>query len=173
VEQIFFTQQKSVEAVARKIANFFEKLLEMQRKKGTVDDRVLEELPYAILKTSDLDWLKDILPFSFYSLFFFQRLGFVLFCFVLFSFLFFFFLSFFPQIFLKLSTKERMHELRDFWKPLGTSEEMSEEYCEMVLAADSDDPRPPNDVLTLLYDRVAELAIEVGSFQYAIFISEK
>jgi len=61
VEQIFFNQPKVVEAVARKLANFFEKLLELQRKKNHVDDRVLEELPYAILKTNDVDWLKDIL----------------------------------------------------------------------------------------------------------------
>jgi len=70
--------------------------------------------------------------------------------------------------------KERMYELRGFWKPLGTTDEMAEEYCEMVLAAIAEEEnRPPNDVLTSLYDRVAEVAIEVAAYQYALFIAEK
>ena len=161
MEQIFLSQSKSVEAVARKIANFFEKLLELQRKKGHVDERVLEELPYALVKTGDTTWLKDVLLD--YNVFLFS-----------FPFLFLRLQIFaFDQIFLKLSTTERMYELRNFWSSLGTSEEMAEEYCEMLLAFAADDDKPSNEVLISLFDHIAELALEVEAYQYALFIAEK
>jgi hypothetical protein len=167
VQQIFLSQSKSTEAVARKIANFFEKLMELQRKKGHVDERVLEELPYALVKTGDTTWLKEVLldyNVLFFPLFLFSPPL---------SSLFFSNISLLFQIFLKLSTQERMYELRDFWSSLGTPEEMTAEYCQMLLGYSTEEDKPSNEILISLFDQIADLALEVGAFQYALFISEK
>jgi len=173
VEQIFLSQSKSVEAVARKIANFFEKLMELQRKKGHVDERVLEELPYALVKTGDTTWLKDVLlDYNVFSFFLSDLILSCLFLQMLTASCWFLAASLL-QIFLKLSTTERMYELRNFWSSLGTPEEMSEEYCEMLLAFAADDDKPSNEILISLFDHIAELALEVEAYQYALFIAEK
>jgi len=141
VEKVFLSDPKAVEACARKIANFFEKLLEIQKKKGQVDDRVVDEMPYAVYKTGDTIWLKEVLLE--------------------------------PLVFLKLSTRERMYELQDLWKKIETFIEMAEDYSEMLLGLGSEEEKPSNEILFSLFNRIADLCIDVQAYQYALFIAEK